>query len=262
MAVGHNVASRAFVLLAVCLASSAPLAACSDAPPPPKPAEPAPKPEPKPKEPKPTDIKPVDTKPVDAKPVDVKPVDVKPVEPKPADTTTDPDLYTTPANPTLDKIDITLGGRVFHLEQALTNEQRFHGLSGRTEIPADGGMIFVFKDSRRMEFVMRDCPADIDIIFVNRNSRITAMHHMAAGPRRTEAQRVMSEPYLGAPKWAWGNSDYESKLKKYSSRFDACVVIELKGGTLKLSDTDKGTLELKVNEDLKLDIEAMQKKAE
>ena len=130
---------------------------------------------------------------------------------------------------------------------ALTAVQRYHGLSGRTEIAEDGGMIFAFKHAQVMQFVMRDCPADIDIIFVNQNSRITAMHHMAAGPVRTEAQKKLYPPYPNAPKSEWLNREYEDLLKKYSSRYDACIVIELKGGTLKLNDADKGTLEVSVN---------------
>lgn len=268
MAAGTMNITRGSVIAAVCLIQAAAMARCTHEPPAPAPQPdtkpekgPAKLPEPQPKAPgieTPTPA--TTTTPPAAKPEAQD--DPKPT-PQPS-TPTAPDPYTTPANPPLPTVDVTLGGKVFKLEQALTDEQRFHGLSGRTTIAENGGMIFVFKQARRMEFVMRDCPADIDIIYVNPLGRITAMHHMAAGPRRTEEQKVLKPPFMGAPAWTWTNQSYEDSLKKYSSRYDACIVIELKGGTLKLSDSDKGTLALKPNDKImnEADIKALQEMAQ
>lgn len=114
---------------------------------------------------------------------------------------------------------VVIAGRTFKLELAITPEKRVQGLSNRTDIPADGGMLFVFPDLQvtRQEFVMRDCPVPIDIIFLDRTRRVTAMHQMQVEePRRQDEDLVA----------------YESRLKRYSSRFDAKYAIELKGGTL------------------------------
>ncbi len=269
MAAGRNViVVRGAVCMAVCLFQAGAIARCTEEPPKPVQPTPAPAPAPAPDKqpPKQPETKPSETKSVETKPVETKPTDIKPIDPKtPPDTTapaTTPDPYTTPANPTLPKIDITLGGKVFHLEQALKQIERYHGLSGRTEIAPDGGMIFVFKEARKMDFVMRDCPADIDIIFVNALGHITAMHNMKAGPRRTEEEKKLFPPYANAPKEEWSNSAYEAKLKKYTSRFDACIVIELKGGTLNINGSFPGGLEFKPNDKLDLDVKALQEKAE
>lgn len=121
---------------------------------------------------------------------------------------------------------VTLSGRTFELELALDDEKRFTGLSGRESIPEDGGMLFVFPDSkvRSSAFVMRDCPVDIDIIFLDRSARIIAMHAMKAEPPRAEDEKELDSTGV--------NQKYESRLKKYPSRFPTQYVIELKGGTL------------------------------
>lgn len=112
---------------------------------------------------------------------------------------------------------VRLGGRTFHLELALDDQVRFRGLSERTVIEPDGGMLFVFPRPSRLSFVMRDCPIPIDIIFLDGAGRVVAMHAMVPED----------------PKGASENQQaYEARLRKYPSRFDAQFVIELAGGTL------------------------------
>lgn len=124
---------------------------------------------------------------------------------------------------------VTLGGRVFTLELAMDTASREKGLSGRTEIPVEGGMLFIFPDRgvRVQEFVMRDCRIDIDIIFLDRARRVTAMHAMKVEPPR-EATESLAE--------------YNNRLRRYSSRFDAQYAIELRGGTLESLGLKPGQL--------------------
>lgn len=132
-------------------------------------------------------------------------------------------------------IAVTISGKKFTLETAFDDPTRFRGLSGRTEIKPEGGMIFVFPDAKVQVqgFVMRDCPNPIDIIYLDRASRVTATHTMQPEPPRSEPEKVLQPPFQGAPDWAKINPAYESRLKQYSSRFPAQYVIELKGETLK-----------------------------
>ncbi len=129
---------------------------------------------------------------------------------------------------------IAIGGKSFNLECALVPAKQFKGLSDRTDIPADGGMIFVFPRAEERYFVMRDCPVDIDIIFVDAQMKITAMHEMKAGPVRTEAQKVKDSRGV--------NEEYEKLLTPYHSKFPAQYALEFKGGTIKglnLKEGDK-----------------------
>lgn len=121
---------------------------------------------------------------------------------------------------------VKIAGRPFTLEVALDPQTRFKGLSGRTHIEPDGGLIFVFPPSQVavQAFVMRDCPIPIDIIYLDGSGAVLAMHAMTPEPPRG--------PDEGQPGETNPNMKYNARLKPYSSRFPATIAIELKGGTL------------------------------
>ncbi len=156
-------------------------------------------------------------------------------------------------------VKVTIEGKEFNLEAALDIKTRFHGLSDRTEIKPDGGMIFVFtdKEAKVQEFVMRDCPVPIDIIYLDRSQRVTAVYAMQPEEKRSEEEKVRSAPE-GYPDWAKTNDAYENRLKKYSSKYPAQFVIELKGNTLDIGeDPEKGkNKRLKVKPGDKIDLPA------
>lgn len=135
---------------------------------------------------------------------------------------------------------VSLDGTTFKLELAIDEQKRFKGLSDRTEIPADGGMLFVFPRPDRLYFVMRDCSIPIDIVFLDGSGRITAFHKMAA-----EAPRGPSEGKPGDI-----SQVYENRLKRYSSKYDAQYVIELKGDTIDGLKLKEGQ-QIKIDEKLK-----------
>lgn len=149
---------------------------------------------------------------------------------------------------------VVIAGKAFKLEPVLDDETRFKGLSGRTEIAADGGMIFVFKEPRLLEFVMRDCLIAIDIIYVDAAGRVTAMHKMVPEAPRGEDEKQLKVPFPTAPAWAGTNEKYEKRLKQYSSKFAAQFAIELKGGTL-------DGLTIKVPDKIELDRVGLKKRA-
>jgi uncharacterized membrane protein (UPF0127 family) len=111
---------------------------------------------------------------------------------------------------------VEVEGRKFFLEVAADAETRTQGLGGREFIADNGGMLFVFPEPRRLNFVMRDCFVDIDVIFLDQLGNVTAVHHMPV----EEGQRDGESDY-----------DYETRLKRYPSRMAAQFAIELTGGT-------------------------------
>lgn len=112
---------------------------------------------------------------------------------------------------------VEIGGRTFVLELVAEPATREKGLGGRESIPEDGGMLFSFPDSAVRQFVMRDCLVPIDIIFLDADGLIVAMHHMPLDEPRREAETA---------------NEYERRLKRYSSRFNARYAIEIRGGLL------------------------------
>jgi uncharacterized membrane protein (UPF0127 family) len=135
---------------------------------------------------------------------------------------------------------VTIAGRRFKLELAADEASRFRGLSGRTEIPEDGGMLFVFPRAGKQSFVMRDCPVPIDIIYLDGAGRVVSFYKMTPEPPRGDDEK---EPDPGRTY----NSKYENRLKRYPSRFDAQFVIELKGNTL-------DALSIKPGEKVEIDV--------
>ncbi|MEX0875885.1 MAG: DUF192 domain-containing protein [Phycisphaerales bacterium] len=125
---------------------------------------------------------------------------------------------------------VEISGRTFMLEIVADDESRTLGLGGRESLDPDKGMLFSFPDARLRRFVMRDCLIDIDIIYLDAAGRIVAMHAMEV----EEPQGPGESQY-----------DYEMRLKKYPSRYNAQYVIELLGGTLETLDLEEGeTIEL------------------
>ena len=127
---------------------------------------------------------------------------------------------------------ITIKGKEYELELALTSNQRYQGLSDRKAIADDGGMLFVFQDASVLSFVMRKCLVPIDIIYLSPNGRIVAMHEMQVQPYNTD----------------------ESDLKSYSSVYPAQFAIELKAGSIK-------ALGLKEGDKIELTLEELKKRA-
>lgn len=146
-----------------------------------------------------------------------------------------------------DKFEVVrINDKEFKLELSLDDEHRFKGLSGRTEIKPNEGMLFVFPYPSKQNFVMRDCPIPIDIIYLDGSGRITAVHKMKPENPRSEAEKKLSPSQAGAPAWTWTNAEYENRLKQYPSKFASQFVIEIKGDTLdelKLKEGDQITLD-------------------
>lgn len=137
---------------------------------------------------------------------------------------------------------VRIGETTYTLEVAADEETRTRGLGGRDSLPENGGMLFVFRRPARRQFIMRDCLIDIDIIFLDSNGRITAMHHMPIEPPRGADEGVAGD---WDPRKA-ANRLYESRLKRYSSRGACQFVIEIAGGELE-------KLNLHVGQQIKLD---------
>ena len=127
---------------------------------------------------------------------------------------------------------VTIAGRTFHLELAMDDASRLQGLSDRAEIPADGGMLFVFPQPRSVSFVMRRCLVPIDIIYLDPNGRVVQTHAMQVEPYDTP----------------------ERKLRLYPSQWPAQFAIELRGGTLE-------TLGLQLGQKIDMPLDALKQQA-
>jgi uncharacterized membrane protein (UPF0127 family) len=110
-----------------------------------------------------------------------------------------------------------MAGERFALELALDPATRHQGLSGRSAIPRDGGMLFVFSSSQPIMMVMRDCPVPLDVAFLDESGAVLAVHAMSVEPPR----RPGEAPFA-----------YDSRLPTYGSGVPARFAIETAGGRL------------------------------
>jgi uncharacterized protein len=130
---------------------------------------------------------------------------------------------------------VELGGRLFELELALTDEARTQGLMYRDEIAENGGMIFVYPPVEPfpavINFWMKNCLVPIDVIFLNPKGIITAIHEM-------------QPPDPGM---------HDDALIRYSSKLPAQFAIELRGGmAAELGLTTGNRIELPMEELLEM----------
>ncbi len=73
---------------------------------------------------------------------------------------------------------IRIGPHAFQVEVAATSQQRERGLMGRTRLPENGGMLFVFDTTRRHCFWMRNTPLPLSIAFIDEAGRISNITDM------------------------------------------------------------------------------------
>jgi hypothetical protein len=128
----------------------------------------------------------------------------------------------------------TVAGAAFRLEVATTADEHRHGLMNRLDIPADGGMLFVFDDEQVRQFWMAYTLVNLDILFLDGRGVVVAMHRMRTERPRTAVER---------------DEDYHERLPRYSSHKPAMYAIELRHGTLeRLGVTVGDTVELCLDE--------------
>jgi len=77
---------------------------------------------------------------------------------------------------------VTINGRTWQVELATTAQQRYQGLSGRRSLDDSGGMLFVYRRPKVLEFCMRDCHIPLDIAFITSDMRVTKVYTMAVEP--------------------------------------------------------------------------------
>ena len=115
-------------------------------------------------------------------------------------------------------VKIRINDRTFAMEVADDDASIERGLMGRTDIPEDEGMIFVWADSEPRRFWMKNCLTDIDLVFVDSMGRITAVHEMTKEPPRRGNESELA---------------YERRLAGYDSGFPALIALEFRAGTIR-----------------------------
>ena len=133
-------------------------------------------------------------------------------------------------------IGLEVGDTRYRVELAATEASRRLGMGGRRAFPPGTAMLFVHPDDLVRRYWMKACHVDIDVAFLDRFGRITAMHRM-----RKEPPQGFDERY----------DTYDARLVRYSSRRPARYALEFPKG-------DLTRLGLKVGQEIPLPHEPLQ----
>jgi uncharacterized membrane protein (UPF0127 family) len=82
------------------------------------------------------------------------------------------------ADETSATLPLTIGKQVFQVEVATTPGERERGLMGRTQLPANSGMLFKFEQAAPHCFWMHNTPLPLSIAFIDEQGRITNLADM------------------------------------------------------------------------------------
>ena len=80
-----------------------------------------------------------------------------------------------------------------------TQSKRYTGLSGTDSLGANEGMLFVHDQESEYAYVMRDMAFPIDIVFVDSERTVTAIHHAELPPEGTSNDEL--QRYRGRGKY-------------------------------------------------------------
>jgi uncharacterized protein len=110
--------------------------------------------------------------------------------------------------PNTSQVSIDLKGQNFNLEIAKTISQRTQGLSGRSSLCQNCGMIFIFSGESILPFWMKDTLISLDMIWLNSQGQVVSI------------QTANPETHVPI-----------TQLKNYKNSSPAKYVIELNAGT-------------------------------
>jgi uncharacterized membrane protein (UPF0127 family) len=153
--------------------------------------------------------------------------------------TTAPSATLPSSQPARERLEIA--GEVFELEVAADEVAREKGLMYRERIDDHGGMLFIYPQTQaELSFWMKNCPIDIDILYVDHAGRIVATYRMKAAPPRRDGE---------------SKSNYDNRLPLYPSKRPAQFAIELKAGTIE-------RLKIKPGQMIEMDVKRLEAMAE
>ncbi len=87
---------------------------------------------------------------------------------------------------------VRINGTTWLAELAMTDAKRLRGLSGRTHLGENAGMLFIFPDAQKRSFCMRDCEIPLDIAFIGPDLRVRNTATMTVEPDRAGLRQYHS----------------------------------------------------------------------
>jgi len=80
---------------------------------------------------------------------------------------------------------VTISGKSWYVDLAMTGQHRLRGLAGRDNLNENAGMLFIYPTPRVLVFCMRGCVIPLDIAFISRDMRVVKISTMQVEPGLT-----------------------------------------------------------------------------
>lgn len=93
---------------------------------------------------------------------------------------------------------------VLSVELATTSAEREWGLMGRTSLPENNGMLFIYHQAQKMNFWMFNTFIDLSIAFIDSNNIICEIYDMKAYPEKMDPNRPVKKLSDIDKYWQWG----------------------------------------------------------
>src|SRR5689334_10327570 len=90
------------------------------------------------------------------------------------------------------RFETSRGPWIVQVELARTDEQRARGLTVRTDLPRDRGMLFLFDETSEHPFWMRNTLIALDIVYLGDDRRVVGV--VANATPRTDTPRTVGKP--------------------------------------------------------------------
>jgi uncharacterized membrane protein (UPF0127 family) len=130
-------------------------------------------------------------------------------------------------------------GEEFDCELCLDTDSRNAGMGARTEFPRNSAMIFVHPFPGLLNYWMKDCLIDMDMVMVDSQGVVCATHEAVREKLRTKDETLEA---------------YHNRLHRYSSYRRAKYVVEFAPGTV-------ARLKAKPGQKLDIDWKALDRRA-
>ena len=123
---------------------------------------------------------------------------------------------TTQPQSNLATVTMKVGNKTYTLEVADNDDSPQRGLMRRDSMPADHGMIFVFKEPQKMAFWMKNTRIPLDIVYVDANARVDSVKQM--------------QPYVETGVWSEGPIQWAIELNQGQASVKAGEALEIPAG--------------------------------
>lgn len=98
---------------------------------------------------------------------------------------------------------VSINGQDVFAELAFTPDTRSCGLSNRYTLGENNGMLFLFPDSRKRTFWMKNTHIPLSIAFIDEAGKIVMIHQMEADQTRTTYHSLQSARYALEVNQGW-----------------------------------------------------------